>query len=149
MTNQIGIKTDNNLKVSSSCVPLAITKEFEKLSVATIVHPKLTFIVDSGSFSFNRYQCIKRQYHKSFYWCFWIDIWKTFGGGTNILHPLPFYASQFRFSSLILLQLIQHGFKLANENKPKTYFESIVGPTSKLHFTVLVIKWEPGDINRT
>ena len=55
MTNQIDIKTDNNLKVSSSCVPLAITKEFEKLSVATIVHPKLTFIVDSGSFSFNRY----------------------------------------------------------------------------------------------
>ena len=53
MTNQIDIKTDNNLKVFPSCVPLA---EFEKLSVAaTIVQPKLTFIVDSGSFSFNRY----------------------------------------------------------------------------------------------
>ena len=29
------------------------------------------------------------------------------------------------------------------------YLETIIGPASKLHITILVIKWEPGDINGT
>ena len=30
-----------------------------------------------------------------------------------------------------------------------TYFESIVSPTSKLHFTVLIIEWKPCDVYGT
>ena len=29
------------------------------------------------------------------------------------------------------------------------YLETIIRPTSKLHITILVIEWEPGDINGT
>ena len=28
------------------------------------------------------------------------------------------------------------------------YLKTIIGPTSKLHITILVVKWEPGDVDR-
>ena len=38
---------------------------------------------------------------------------------------------------------------MQRHNAPEIYLESIVSPATKLHLAVLIIKWEPRDVNRT